>query len=278
MLRTKETLATGNLLSVINVLMQLRKVCNHPNLFEPRPIVSPFQMEGIVYQTASQVWGLLDYDPFKVCCAAQVDGDRILNGDVVAFVLQHVNLYTLNLLLADLELTLTAYSAHRMRKFQANPVLIQEIDKAPPLPPPCPRGKLHLHVTTTQKVPSVNPAATTGIVRPLVSTEAVARPGVVSALGSEGGVAAPQQPRLAAPAPTLSPASATVAASGAATRPPVQVHLVQQSGTLHAVSVHQGEAVARDRIGDKIHPSGERRLSSSSAGLQNSNQDGTGET
>ena len=40
--KTRETLAGGNLLSVINVLMQLRKVCNHPNLFEPRPTVSPF--------------------------------------------------------------------------------------------------------------------------------------------------------------------------------------------------------------------------------------------
>lgn len=65
-IRTKETLSTGNLLSVINVLMQLRKVCNHPNLFEPRPIVSPFQMESIVYYTASPVYGLLDYNPFEV--------------------------------------------------------------------------------------------------------------------------------------------------------------------------------------------------------------------
>lgn len=64
--RTKETLASGNLLSVINVLMQLRKVCNHPNLFEVRPTVSPFQMEAIEYVTASLAWGALDYDPFKV--------------------------------------------------------------------------------------------------------------------------------------------------------------------------------------------------------------------
>ena len=40
--KVRETLESGNLLSVINVLMQLRKVCNHPNLFEPRPTVSPF--------------------------------------------------------------------------------------------------------------------------------------------------------------------------------------------------------------------------------------------
>lgn len=64
--RTRETLATGNLLSVINVLMQLRKVCNHPNLFEVRPTISPFQMEGVTYETASLVMSALDYDPFKV--------------------------------------------------------------------------------------------------------------------------------------------------------------------------------------------------------------------
>jgi len=39
---TQETLAGGQFLSVINILMQLRKVCNHPNLFETRPTISPF--------------------------------------------------------------------------------------------------------------------------------------------------------------------------------------------------------------------------------------------
>lgn len=46
--------------------MQLRKVCNHPNLFEVRPTISPFQMEGITYETASLIMSVLDYDPFKV--------------------------------------------------------------------------------------------------------------------------------------------------------------------------------------------------------------------
>lgn len=64
--RTKETLASGNFLSVINVLMQLRKVCNHPNLFEARPTVSPFMMEGIHYEVPSVIWGITDYDPLKV--------------------------------------------------------------------------------------------------------------------------------------------------------------------------------------------------------------------
>ena len=44
---TKNTLATGHFMSVINVLMQLRKVCNHPDMFEPRPIVTPFSCEAI---------------------------------------------------------------------------------------------------------------------------------------------------------------------------------------------------------------------------------------
>lgn len=41
---TKETLASGNFLSIVNCLMQLRKVCNHPDLFEVRPIVTSFAM------------------------------------------------------------------------------------------------------------------------------------------------------------------------------------------------------------------------------------------
>ncbi|EEB07486.1 SNF2 family helicase Swr1 [Schizosaccharomyces japonicus yFS275] len=40
--QTREILASGNFMSIINCLMQLRKVCNHPNLFEERPIVTSF--------------------------------------------------------------------------------------------------------------------------------------------------------------------------------------------------------------------------------------------
>lgn len=38
----RKTMEGGNVLGVMNILMQLRKVCNHPELFEERPIVSPF--------------------------------------------------------------------------------------------------------------------------------------------------------------------------------------------------------------------------------------------
>uniref|UniRef100_A0A1A9V1Z9 Helicase domino n=1 Tax=Glossina austeni TaxID=7395 RepID=A0A1A9V1Z9_GLOAU len=121
--KTKETLQTGNLLSVINVLMQLRKVCNHPNMFEVRPTMSPFQMEGITYETSRLVCDLLDYDPFT-----------------------QINLHTLNLLLIELELTLTAYVSHKSRLLAAPRKLIEEIDTAPQLPPRCPTGKYRFHI------------------------------------------------------------------------------------------------------------------------------------
>lgn len=46
--KTKETLSSGNFLSIINCLMQLRKVCNHPDLFEVRPVVTSFAMDKAV--------------------------------------------------------------------------------------------------------------------------------------------------------------------------------------------------------------------------------------
>jgi SNF2 family DNA or RNA helicase len=48
---TSAVLGGSNLLGIINVLMQLRKCCNHPDLFAGRPIVSPFdQPEPFVMQ------------------------------------------------------------------------------------------------------------------------------------------------------------------------------------------------------------------------------------
>ena len=41
---TRDIIQQGHYMSVINILMQLRKVCNHPDLFESRPIVSPLSM------------------------------------------------------------------------------------------------------------------------------------------------------------------------------------------------------------------------------------------
>ena len=65
--RTKSTLTNGNFMGVMNVLMQLRKVCNHPNLFEPRPVTSPLQLEPIVYTTSSCVFNIIEDSPHEVC-------------------------------------------------------------------------------------------------------------------------------------------------------------------------------------------------------------------
>ncbi|CCK69629.1 chromatin-remodeling protein SWR1 KNAG_0C05310 [Huiozyma naganishii CBS 8797] len=40
--QTKANLASGNFMTIVNCLMQLRKVCNHPDLFEVRPILTSF--------------------------------------------------------------------------------------------------------------------------------------------------------------------------------------------------------------------------------------------
>lgn len=110
--------------------MQLRKVCNHPNLFEVRPVISPFQMEGILYRTASLVTKLLDYDP-----------DR------------HVNLDFLNLHLADYE-SMTGLEAYMARKIRAGRRLIEEIDSIEERPRP-PKMSLRVTVDDRKHAPAV---------------------------------------------------------------------------------------------------------------------------
>lgn len=53
---------SGNYMGMMNVLMQLRKVCNHPDLFEARSIVTPFSTERITMVTASIVVDTLHSD------------------------------------------------------------------------------------------------------------------------------------------------------------------------------------------------------------------------
>ncbi|KAK5645453.1 hypothetical protein RI129_006753 [Pyrocoelia pectoralis] len=126
--KTRETLATGNLLSVINVLMQLRKVCNHPNLFEVRPTISPFQCEGITWHIPSIAYAALEYDVWK-----------------------HINLYSVNFNLILMELYLSAYQCYRMRQYQTPRKIIEEINSIEDSPPYCPPAKLAMHVHKMQQ-------------------------------------------------------------------------------------------------------------------------------
>jgi len=56
---------TGGFMGMMNVLMQLRKVCNHPDLFEPRPIVSPFICENIEYNPGNITINALSNGPLS---------------------------------------------------------------------------------------------------------------------------------------------------------------------------------------------------------------------
>uniref|UniRef100_A0A1J3JSA8 DNA helicase n=1 Tax=Noccaea caerulescens TaxID=107243 RepID=A0A1J3JSA8_NOCCA len=61
---TQATLNSGSFFGMISIIMQLRKVCNHPDLFEGRPIVSSFDMAGIDVQLSSTICSLLLKSPF----------------------------------------------------------------------------------------------------------------------------------------------------------------------------------------------------------------------
>uniref|UniRef100_A0A669BS99 Snf2 related CREBBP activator protein n=1 Tax=Oreochromis niloticus TaxID=8128 RepID=A0A669BS99_ORENI len=111
---TRETLASGHFMSVINILMQLRKVCNHPNLFDPRPIQSPFIMQPIIFHTASLVQDGLEVSPLKRCDVSMFD-------------------------LIGLESRVSRYQADVfLPRYKVSRQLIQEIMESPE-PPPRPK-------------------------------------------------------------------------------------------------------------------------------------------
>ena len=135
-------------------------------------------------------------------------------------------------------MTMTAFAAHRIRRFQAPTQLIEEIDSAPLAPPPCPRGKIRLHVRPSNPQQQ-NSVTALGRSIPMMRASipgGAARLGAPQIPSTAGGVASPQQPRLAAPAPSLPSAAVVAATSGAVTRPQVQFQLVQR-GSSNAVSI-----------------------------------------
>ena len=70
--QTRDALDSGVYQKIANVLMQLRKVCNHPDLFEVRPIVTSFAM------TRSAI---ADYEIKELLVRRQLLSDE--NGDAI---------------------------------------------------------------------------------------------------------------------------------------------------------------------------------------------------
>ena len=62
---TRALLSGGNYMGMMNILMQLRKVCNHPDLFEPRPIESPYIVRDMTYNPGNLFLNVLNKGPLN---------------------------------------------------------------------------------------------------------------------------------------------------------------------------------------------------------------------
>jgi helicase SWR1 len=82
---TRKDLRSGNYHRIANILMQLRKVCNHPNLFEVRPVVTSFAMGRSV---------IADYEVKELLVRQRLlstfdDDDGEVNFDLLGLVFTH---------------------------------------------------------------------------------------------------------------------------------------------------------------------------------------------
>ncbi|XP_056389152.1 E1A-binding protein p400-like isoform X2 [Hyla sarda] len=110
---TQDSLKGGHFVSVLHVLTQLQRICNHPDLVDPRSGHSSYACEALQYQTASLVLRALEYDPWK-------------NTDLSLFSL------------IGLENKMTRYEAELLSKQKVTRKLLQEIYSHPD---PAPRPK-----------------------------------------------------------------------------------------------------------------------------------------
>ncbi|XP_039361452.1 E1A-binding protein p400-like isoform X6 [Mauremys reevesii] len=112
--RIQETLKNGNFVSVLHVLMQLQRICNHPDLIKPRLSGSSYVSETLEYTAASLVLKVLERDLWK-------DSDTCLFD------------------LIGVENKMTDYEAQVLPKQKVTRKLIEEIYSSPhPSPRPNP--------------------------------------------------------------------------------------------------------------------------------------------
>lgn len=110
---TRDTLSSGNYLSIINCLMQLRKVCNHPDLFVDRPIMTSFRMDK--------------------CIAAEFEEtERLIHRKLLAKEpMKEVNIHVLNLVPTKHE-HLSSRDAERVHQLSAHSTIynLREVQRA----------------------------------------------------------------------------------------------------------------------------------------------------
>ncbi|KAM4050566.1 E1A-binding protein p400-like isoform 2-T2 [Anomaloglossus baeobatrachus] len=110
---TQDSLKGGHFVSVLHVLTQLQRICNHPDLVDPRPGHSSYACDALQCETSSLVLQALEYDPWK-------------NPDLSLFGL------------LGLENKMTRYEAQVLAKQRVTRKLIQELYSTPD---PAPRPK-----------------------------------------------------------------------------------------------------------------------------------------
>ncbi|KAM9330868.1 E1A-binding protein p400-like [Gastrophryne carolinensis] len=64
---TQDSLKGGHFVSVLHVLMQLQRICNHPDLVDLRSGNSSYACQAVQYETASLALQALEYDPWRNC-------------------------------------------------------------------------------------------------------------------------------------------------------------------------------------------------------------------
>ncbi|XP_066546170.1 E1A-binding protein p400 isoform X3 [Amia ocellicauda] len=62
---SQEALKTGHFVSVLHVLMQLQRICNHPDLIQPRSTQMAYVSDALQYTTPSLILGALELNHWK---------------------------------------------------------------------------------------------------------------------------------------------------------------------------------------------------------------------
>ncbi|XP_065502248.1 E1A-binding protein p400 isoform X9 [Caloenas nicobarica] len=106
---TQEALKSGHFISVLHVLMQLQRICNHPDLINPRLSSTSYVSETLEYRTASLVLSALERDIWKESDLSLFD-------------------------LIGMENKMTQYEAQMLPKQKVTRKLIEEIYSSPAPP------------------------------------------------------------------------------------------------------------------------------------------------
>lgn len=109
--QTKATLASGNFMSIVNCLMQLRKVCNHPDLFEVRPILTSFYSGS----SAAQKFSRLNWYMTKMLNQGNEEDS--------------INMDSLNLVFTKNEQKITTYDSQEISRLKCLDEFVQEVEK-----------------------------------------------------------------------------------------------------------------------------------------------------